>query len=124
MSGAHSDAIIFNLYRQQPVMKPAAQVNGSAVDLRGESVLDGVLDQRLQEHAGDDGIERRFVEILDHAQLVAPEAHNLDVEVVVDELELLAQLDEGVAFAQQPPQNVGEFYDDLARGIGIEAHQR
>src|SRR5690242_20816171 len=80
MSGAHSDAIIFNLYRQQPVMKPAAQVNGSAVDLRGESVLDGVLDQRLQEHAGDDGIERSFVEILDHAQLVAAEAHNLDVD--------------------------------------------
>ena len=48
----------FNFDDQVRIGEPAAQVDAAAVDLRRQAVLDGVLHQRLQQHAGDHGIQR------------------------------------------------------------------
>ena len=69
-------------------------------------------------------LEAGRIEFLHHLQLVAPEADDLDVEIVVDEFELLAQRHERVALLEQAAENLGELEDHLARRVGIEAHQR
>ena len=72
-------------------------------DLAREAVLDRVLDQRLQDHARHDEVDRVRVDVLHHFQLRS-EADHLDVEVLVDRLELIAQRDEVLVTAQQTSQ--------------------
>ena len=64
------------------------------------------------------------LEFLHHPQLVAAEAHDFDVQIVVDEFHFLAQRHEGIAAVEQAAQDVGQLDDQFARRIGIEAHQR
>ena len=87
-------------------------------------MLDRVFHQRLQQHAGHHHIERCRLQFLHHSQLVAAEAHDFNVEIVVDELEFFVQRDKGVAAVQQSPQNRGQLDDQFARRIRIKAHQR
>ncbi len=54
-------------------------------------MLDRVLHQRLQQHAGHHHVERCRIEFLHHPQFVRPEAHHLNVEIVVDEFHFFAQ---------------------------------
>ncbi len=86
-------------------------------------MLDGVLHQRLQHHGGHHHVESDGIEVFHHAQFVAPEAHHFDIEIIVDELHLIAQVDEGIALALQPAQNAGQLHDQYPRHVGIEAHQ-
>ncbi len=57
------------------------------------------------------------------AQLRA-EADALDVEVLVDRLELLAQRDEVLLAALQPPQQPRELHDEHPRGLGLRPDER
>ncbi len=59
-------------------------------------MLDRVFHDRLEEHGRNDHLQAGGIKLLDDAQLVAAKADDLDVEIIVDELELLAQLDEAV----------------------------
>src|SRR5208283_3235870 len=102
----------------------AADVDASRIHLGRKAVLYGVLHQRLQDHAGHKVLERGGLEFLHHRQLVAAEARNFNVEVVVEKLKLLAQRNERVSLAQQTAQNIAEFHDHLACRVGITAHQR
>ena len=122
--GSHADAVVFHLDDQLGVGETAAQVDAAAFDLRGQAVLDGILHQRLQQHAGHHDVERSGIQFLPHPQLVAPEANHFDIEIVVDELHFLAQRDKGVTAVQQAAQDVRQFDDHDARGVRIEAHQR
>ena len=58
--------------------------------LRPEAVLDRVLDERLQDQARHHDVEARLVHVLLHDEARA-ESHALDVEVLVDRGEFLAQ---------------------------------
>ena len=57
-------------------------------------MLDRIFDEWLQQHTGNNHIERGGIEILHHAQFVGAEAYYFDVEIVVDELDFLPQRDE------------------------------
>ena len=52
------------------------------------------------------------------------EADDLDVEVLVDRLELLAQRDEVIGAAHQPAQQARELRDQHARRVGLRADER
>src|SRR5262249_31714004 len=119
----HSHAIILHLDGQLVVYKSAAQRNGTAIQLGREAVLDGVLDQRLEQHARNQKVKSRWLQLLDYTQLIPPEAGDLDVQIVIDELHLFAKLDEGLVLAQQTSQDAGQLHHQLARGVRIEAHQ-
>ena len=106
------------------VGEAAAQVDAAAIDFRRQSVLDRVLHQRLQQHAGDHDVERRSFEFLHHAQLVATEADDFNVEIVVDEFHFFTQRHKSIAAVEQAAQNVGQLDDQFTGRIGIEAHQR
>ncbi len=68
-------------------------------------MLDGVFDERLEEHGGDDDVEGVGGDFFYYAELFA-EADDFDVEVVVGEVELFAEGDEGVAIAEEDAEDV------------------
>src|SRR4029450_3304401 len=53
-----SHSVIFDLDDRPPVFAPAPNRDRARADLPGEAVLDRVLDERLQDHARDDDVER------------------------------------------------------------------
>ena len=85
-------------------------------------MLDRVLHERLQDHAGHDGIERVRADLLVDLQL-RPEADVLDVEIFVDRFQLFAQRDKGFRLTEEPAQDVRQFEDQFAGGIRVHAHQ-
>ena len=120
----HADAVVLHLEQQAAVGEnAAAQGHGAAADAWLEAMLDRVLDQRLQQHAGDDDGQRLFGDLLDDAQFFA-EADDLDVEVVVGEGELVGERDERLAVLQQHAQDVGQLDDHLARQFRLRTHER
>ena len=120
----NTHAVIFHLDHQALIGAAAAQINAAALNFVREAVLDGVLHQRLQNHAGHQMIERCRLQFLHDSQLVVAKARDLDIEIVVEKFQLLAQRNERIALAQQAAQNVAQLHDHLARGIGIGTHQR
>jgi hypothetical protein len=87
-------------------------------------VLDAVFNQRLQQDAGHQNLQRARIDLLFHAQLVGAKAHHFDVEVVVGKAQLLAQRNVGVVILEQRAQNVGQLHRHLARHLRLHAHQR
>ena len=105
------------------VVHHARDRDASAADLPREAVLDRVLDQRLQDHARHDDVERVGMDLLLDAQLRA-EAHDLDVQVFVDRLELFAQRDEVIGAPHQAAQQARELRDQHARRFRLRADER
>ena len=80
-------------------------------------MLEAIFDHGLQEHAGDKGFECFFVDMFDDVEIVAAEAGDFDIEIVVDERELFAEGHEGFVLAQQAAQDVAELQDNAPRGV-------
>ena len=87
-------------------------------------MLDGVLHDRLQQHAGHKGLERALVHVLEDLQIVAAEASHFDVQIIVDKTELFVERHEGLVLAQQAAKDIAQLQDDDARQVGIIANQR
>jgi hypothetical protein len=86
-------------------------------------VLDGVFDEGLEEHRRDDDVESFGGDFFDDAELFA-KADAFDVEIVVGEVELFAEGDEGVAVAEEDSEDVAELDDHLAGEVGLGANER
>ena len=119
----HAQAVVVHLDDGVGVADVRLDRDAPAADLAREPVLDRVLDERLQDHARHDHVERLRRDLLVDAEL-RPEADDLDREVLVDRLELLAQRDEVIRAAHQPPQQPGELRDQHARRLGLRPDQR
>src|SRR6266536_1739327 len=102
-----------------------ARADGDApsTHLTREAVLDRILDERLQQHAGHDDVECFGADVLDHFQL-RPEPHDLDVEVFVNRLELFAQRHEMVSAAHETAKQTGKLGDEHAGRFRLRADQR
>src|ERR1700739_4947511 len=124
LSSAHTDTVVLNFDDQARVCKAAAKINAAPLHLGGKTMLDGIFNQRLQQHAGNDHIERSRIDILDHAQLVGAKADHFDVEIIVDELEFVPVRCKGLAAVKEAAENGGQFENHLAGRVGIEPHQR
>src|ERR1051326_5793933 len=121
---AYAHGVIFPLNYQLGLLHAAADGDAAAIDLGREPVLDAVFHERLQKDCGDHDVERFRVKVLVDAQLVAAKADNFDIEIIVDELNLIAQLHKLIMFAQQAAQNLEELNDQFTSAVGIKAHQR
>src|ERR1700756_4087705 len=86
-------------------------------------MLDRILYQRLEQHAGYHDIERSRIEFFDDAQFVASESHNFDIEIVIDEFEFVPQRHKRLAGIEKPAENGGQLENHVARHIGIEPDQ-
>ncbi len=121
--GWDAETIVFYFENQAATDDAAAEGDGAAVNTRLKPMLDAVFDKGLEEHAGNDDIERFVGDLLDDAKFFA-EADDFDGEVVVDEAELLTQGDEGVAVLKQNAKDVRQLADHLAGEIWFEADER
>ena len=106
-----------------PSRRSGPDGDAAAADLARQAVLDRVLDQRLKDHARHDDVEGVGADLLVDLQLRAEPDH-LDVEVLVDRLELLAQRHEMVGAAHQPAQQTRQLGDQHAGGFRLGADQR
>src|SRR6185369_14113064 len=89
-----------------------------------EAVLDAVFHQRLQEDGWNHDIQSRRIKMLVHTQLVAAKTHDLNIQIVVHEFNLFTKLHEFIMLAQQTAQDFRKLYYQLARAVGIKAHER
>ena len=121
---AHAHAVVGHFDEIRSPSSAAAQRDRAAMDARLKSMLDAVLDERLQQDAGHQNLERARIDLLFHAQLVGAEADHLDVEIIVGKLQLLAQRNVGVMVLEQGAQNVGQLDGHLAGQLRLAAHQR
>src|SRR5580698_936413 len=119
----HAHAVVVNLDRQPPVAATRADVNLTSRQPRSQPMLNCVLDDRLQQHAGHERVERLLIDFLENLELVAPKADDLDVQIIVDEIKLFPQRNEGLMLPQQPPQNIGKLQHHAASHVRIEADQ-
>jgi len=119
----NADAIVFDTQVEASGGDPGFDADGTAFHLIAEAVLHGVFDQRLQQHAGNEHIERVRIDVAFKAQLIA-EADEFDRQVIVDEFELIAQARHAFVFAQQAAEDAGEFQDHLAGAVGVDPDER
>ena len=87
----NSHAVVDDLDHEPPFVTRDAQDDGAAFHLGRDAVPDGVLDQRLQDHAGNEHVQGLRIDLLADLQLVTPEPDHFDVEVVIDKIEFLLQ---------------------------------
>src|SRR5712664_3135165 len=120
----NAHAVVFNFNMQPAVTRCRSQLNFSAAELGRKTVFQTILHNRLEEHAGDKGLEGLFAELLDDFEIVAAEAGHFDVQIIVDELQFFAERHEGLMLAEEPSQNIAEFEHHAARGIRINADKR
>src|SRR3990170_5846737 len=92
---AHAQSIVQDFDDRVAVADEGPDRDASAAHFAGQPVLDRVFDQRLQQHARHDDVERFGADLLHHLELGA-EPDDLDVQVLVDRLELFTQGDEMV----------------------------
>ena len=121
LGGAHADPIVLYFNDEGLRTPAAAEIDASAFDLGRQPVLDRIFHQRLEQHGGHQHLQRFRLEFLDDAKLVAAEAHDFDIEIVVDELDFLAQRHKRIGAVQQAAQNPCQLDDQFARGVGVEA---
>jgi len=88
-AGLDADAVVFDFEEEAAVRDAGTESNGAAGDAGLEAVLDGILDEGLEEHGGDDDVEGVGRDFFDYAELVS-EADYFDVKVIVGEVELFA----------------------------------
>ena len=86
-------------------------------------MTNGVFDQRLENHAGNDHIQSFRINLLADPELVPPEAHDFNIEVVVDEVKLLLERDKMHLRLEPPAEDVRKFQDDRPGRIRIDAYQ-
>ena len=99
-----ADPVVFQLYLQPSAADGAAYPDRSAVDFRTESVLDRVLDQGLQQHAWNEGMQRIDRDLLGNLELIS-EANDFDAQVVVNEGHLLVQWRKRVFLSKKAAQD-------------------
>ena len=100
-------------------------MNLAAFESRREAVLDGIFDNGLQQHAGDKGIQRVFVDFLENLQFVGAEAGHFDIQVIVDEVEFVAQRAQKFhACAAGGARILDNLITTTARHVGIVTNQR
>src|SRR5690242_5390600 len=86
----NSDAVVFNLNMKTRSLEPGTKANCPAIELAGQPVPDGVFDDRLQNHAGNEAIESAGPDLFLKTQFVT-EAHHFDGEIVIDKRNFFAE---------------------------------
>src|SRR6266700_507212 len=82
-------AVVFQNQAQHPACTPRSERDEAAAII-GYAVLECVLDQRLEQEDGDSYVQDRGIDVEPDLELV-PKAHPLDVQIVLEKRQLLAQ---------------------------------
>src|ERR1700691_5642954 len=82
----HAQAVVVDLDRQPTVAAMRPDVDLASRESRSQTVLDRVFDDRLQQHAGHERVERLLINFLENLELVAPKAEDLNSQITVDKM--------------------------------------
>src|SRR6266699_1094268 len=82
-------AVVFQNQAQHPACAARSERDEAAAII-GYAVLERVLDQRLEQEDGDSYVQDRGIDVEPDLELV-PKAHPLDVQIVLEKRQLLAQ---------------------------------
>ncbi len=118
-----ADAVVFYFDVQAAAAIGGAELNFAAVELGSEAVFETILYDGLEKHAGDEGFEGFVVNLLDDVEVVAAEAGDFDIEIVVDKFDLFAERDESFVLAEEAAEDVTELEDYTASVVGIETNE-
>src|SRR5256885_7116183 len=89
LRAAWSPAVVFQNQAQHPARAARCERDETAAII-GYAVFERVLDQRLEQEHGDSDVQDRGIDVEPNLELV-PKAHSLDVEIVLEKRQLLAQ---------------------------------
>ena len=87
-------------------------------------MLQGVFDDRLQEHAGHKRVQGILIYVLENLQIVAAKAGYFDIQIIVDKIEFLLQSHKSVVLAQKPAENIAQLQHHHAGLVRVIANQR
>ena len=119
----HPHPVVGHLDEGGAIAALGPQQDAPAADLAGEPVLDGVLDERLQDHARHEHVHGGRVDVLLDTKL-RPEPDDLDIQVLVDRRQFLAQTDEVVLTAHETTEQARQAADDHPGRLGLGPHER
>src|SRR5579863_4684394 len=120
----HSHAVIIDFDSQPPIPPVRSKTYRAALEARRQSMLDGIFNNGLKQHAGDENVHRILVNFLEDLQVIASEPNHLDVQIVVDELDLIPQRHKRIVLSQQAAQNVRKLQHHATRHVRVKADQR
>ena len=83
--------VIDHLNRELAVVAAGPHRDNAAFHFRCDPVPDSILHQRLQNHAGHEHIQGSRFNFFADLQLVPSEAHHLDIQIVIDEIQFLLE---------------------------------
>src|SRR5215471_9285593 len=122
--GSGADPVVADLDPQAPVVAPGGERDPLGAGILADAVLDGVLDERLQEERRDPRLPDLGIDLDGDLEPVA-EAHPLDGEVPVQHVDLGLQRDGLFGLGLQvQPQEVGQPVDGVAGELGVLLDQR
>src|SRR5208283_1977016 len=121
---ADAHAIVLNFDLQATVAVVGAQLDLAAFQPGRQAVLDAVLHNGLQQHAGDKRLQRIGADLLHDIQVVVAKARHLNVEIIVNKRKLFTERHKRFVLAQQSPEYIAEFQDHAARRVRVNADQR
>src|SRR4029453_16465550 len=104
-------------------IKARVEIDATGAGLLGNAVADGVLDERLEDQAGDDRLARLLAGIDGHPETIAvPRA--LDRQVRVEKLQLaLERYLLNVRGLEGPSQELGQLRKHQIRRLDVLTHQ-
>lgn len=122
--GRDSAAVVVDLESNSASVGPFdAERDGAGAGDGFDAVLDGVLDEGLEEECGDGQGQERRIDVPFDAKPVA-EAHLFEVEVAVEELEFLAERGgEVFAAVEGMAEEAGELHEHRVGGVDVPVHE-
>src|SRR5262249_7903768 len=87
LGSPHTYAIVLDLDDQLRLGHSTSQKNTASFNLGRQPMFDRVLHQGLKKHTRHHDIQRRRLDFSHNFQLVSPESHHLNIEIVVDKLQ-------------------------------------
>src|SRR5208283_2352229 len=119
----NADTVVLDFDVQAPIAVGGAQMDLAALQPGCQPVLEAVLHDRLQQHAGNEDLQGLGADLLHDIEVVAAKARHFDVQIIVNEGKFLAERHKGFVLAQQTPQNVAQLQDHAAGAVRVNADQ-
>src|SRR5438093_4177767 len=106
------NTIVLNFNADPVSVLGGTNLNTPSFNLGSNAVLDGILNNGLQDHARNHVPERVVVNLFFDLELVLSKADDFDIQVIVDKLELFPQRDKVFMALKQLSQDMRKLDDD------------
>ena len=118
------DTVVPDFHPELVAVPTRGDLDVAGTRLSGHAVLDGVLDERLEDQTRHAGVQGFRLDVELHRQAIR-ETRLLDAEILLEELQLHLQGHFVVArVVEREPQQIAEVHEGAIRGLDILVHER